>query len=160
MVSDIWHCPPSEQFTQGAIKPWAGLFLQNEFVEIFGGSNLETLNKQRMEFFISKSCTLYFIELILICAYQHAFHRLSLLSGLESRFRIDMWKCWGNALILCDTTPLLWLYLALSLSTGHRGRMCPFQCHFLKYTSQGLRVYQQYLKIKEYLLASTFIVYC
>ena len=112
-----------------------------------------------MEFFISKSCT-YFIELILICAYQHAFHRLSLLSGLESRSRIDMWKCWGNALILCDTTPLLWLYLALTLSTGHRGKMCHFQCHFLKCTSQGLRVYQQYLKIKEFLLASTFIVYC
>ena len=38
--------------------------------------------------------------------------------------------------------------------------MCHFQCHFLKCTSQGLRVYQQYLKIKEFLLASTFIVHC
>ena len=90
MVPDIRHWPPSEHLTQGAIKPGGGLFLQNKFVEIFGGSNLETLNKQRMEFFISKSCTLYLIELILFCAYQHAFHRLSLLSGLESRSRIDM----------------------------------------------------------------------
>ena len=40
-----------------------------------------------MEIRISKN--VYFIELIWFCAYQHAFHMLFLLSGLESRSRID-----------------------------------------------------------------------